>query len=66
MDFALDKMITITKKSLENSRNSQKMDKYIRKDDHIPKLKFWGVTELTPLKQNLVPRFAKSRGKEKE
>jgi len=49
MDLALEKMITITKKSPKISRNSQKMDKYIRKDDHIPKLKFWGVTELPPL-----------------
>ena len=39
------------------------MDNYIQKDIHNPKLKFWGVTEL-PLKQNLVPRFTESKGKE--
>jgi hypothetical protein len=40
------------------------MDIFIQKDIHNSKLKFWGVTEL-PFKQNLVPRFAKSKGKPK-
>ena len=40
------------------------MDNFIPKDIHNPKLKFWGVIEL-PLKQNLVLRFAKSKGKPK-
>lgn len=31
-------------KSLGNSQNIQKMDNFIQKDIHNPKLKFWGVT----------------------
>jgi hypothetical protein len=43
MDLALGKIRIIARKNLENSRKSQKMDNYIRKDIHNPKLKFWGV-----------------------
>jgi len=60
MDVALEKS---ENKCQKNSWNIQKMDNYIQKDIHNPKLKFWGVTEL-PLKQNLVPRFTESKGKE--
>ena len=30
---------------MDNSQNIKMMNKYIRKDVHIPKLKFWGVTK---------------------
>ena len=44
LDSALGKSENKCQKILKKSQNIQKMDKYIRKDVHIPKLKFWGVT----------------------
>ena len=46
MDAVLEKNENNCQNNLKNSRNIHKMDKYIRKDVHIPKLKFWGVTPL--------------------
>ena len=49
MDSALGKSENKCRKTLENSRNIQKMDNYVQNFIHIPKLNFWGVTELPPL-----------------
>jgi len=47
------------KKNLENSRKTLKMAEHILKDTHNPKLNILECDRTTPLKQNLVPRFAK-------
>ena len=36
-------------KNLGNSQNIQKIDNFIQKDIHNPKLKFWGVTPVNLL-----------------
>ena len=46
MDSALEKSENKCQKILENSQNIQKMDNYIWKHVHIPKMKIWGVTIL--------------------
>jgi hypothetical protein len=40
------------------------MDEHIVKDIHILKLNILGCDRTTPLKQNLVPRFARAGDKE--
>ena len=44
MDLTLGKSENKCQKILESSQNIKKMDNFIRKDIHNPKLKFWGVT----------------------
>jgi hypothetical protein len=40
------------------------IDEHIVKDSHILKLNILGCDRTTPLKQNLVPRFARVGGKD--
>ena len=47
MDSALGKGENKCQKILENSRNIQKMYNFIQKVIHNPKLKFWGVTDMS-------------------
>ena len=53
------------KKNLENSRKTLKMAEHILKDTHNPKLNILECDRTTPLKQNLVPRFARAGDKKK-
>jgi hypothetical protein len=41
------------------------IDEHIARDSHILKLNILGCDRTTPLKQNLVPRFARAGDKDK-
>ena len=63
--FSLQKNENNFHKILENSGKTLKMDELILKDTHNPKLNILECDRTTPLKQNLVPRFASAGDKKK-